>query len=111
MQQNPELAAMVNAAYANWQYVIVNESNANLYNEFFGILLPRMQQVMTDLSNQTGVLIDEHTYNLAMSIISEHSNVTDPGFLMFKEQIVTDLNVLKGRNYEAVRAWFRGELY
>lgn len=111
MQQNPVLSATVNAAYQNWDKVIINVGNAHLYNGFFSQFLPKMQEVMYNHSNQTGILINENTYNLAMQIINEHSDITDPDFVNLKNQIINDLNVLKNQNYSAVRAWFRGELY
>lgn len=111
MQQNPVLAATVVAAYDNWQHVQVNESNAYLYNQFFSLIIPRMEEVMSSHSNTSGILIDEDTYNVAMLIINEHSDVSDPGFVALKSQLINDLNALRGQNYENVRAWFRGELY
>lgn len=111
MQQNTELTATFNSAYENWGFVVINAENAHIYNEFFELFLPRMQDVMYEHANTNGILIDEQTYNLAIQIVNEHSSIDDPGFVSLKNKLVNDLNVLKNQNYSAVRAWFRGELY
>lgn len=111
MQQNPELAATIDSAYKNWHLVRINSDNSQLYEDFFSIILPRMQIVMSSHSNNSGILIDEKAFRIAMQIIDSHDDIQDPGFLQLKRKITEDLNVLRGQKYNNVRSWFKGELY